>query len=254
MMTEIIIYIIAGLLAGMATGLVGLSAATIIAPIFVTVLLINPYVAIGIALASDVFASSLSTFHYIRYKNIHLKRAILLAVSVILFAIVGSYLSSFAKPTNLGFMLNIFVVLLGLRFIIFPVKERAEKKIFTFTKSKVISSLFWGAVIGFISGYFGAGGGLSMLVVLTLILGYDLKTGVGTSLFIMVFTAFVGAASHIIIGGTLWIPLIITSIAALLGANMASLFANRVNHKKLNLVIGYGLLILGIVLNIVYVL
>ncbi|MFW5838552.1 MAG: sulfite exporter TauE/SafE family protein [Bacillota bacterium] len=253
-MTEIIIYIVAGLLAGVATGLVGLSAATIIAPIFVTLLFINPYVAIGIALASDVFASSLSTVHYIRYKNIHLKRAVLLAISVILFVILGSYLSSFAKPTNLGFMLNIFVVLLGLRFIIFPVKDRAEKKIFTFTKSKILSSLFWGAIIGFISGYFGAGGGLSMLVVLTMILGYDLKTGVGTSLFIMVFTAFVGATSHIIIGGTLWIPLIITSIAALVGANMASLFANRVNHKKLNLVIGYGLLTLGIILNIVYLL
>ncbi len=251
-MTEILVYIIAGLLAGIATGLVGLSAATIIAPIFVTVLLINPYVAIGIALASDVFASSLSTFHYIRYKNIHLKRAIILAISVVLFAILGSYLSSFAKPNSLGFMLNVFVVLLGLRFIIFPIKERAEQKIFTFTKSKIISSLFWGAVIGFISGYFGAGGGLSMLVVLTIILGYDLKTGIGTSLFIMIFTAFVGAASHIIIGGTLWVPLLITAIAALVGANMASLFANKVNHKKLNRVIGYGLLILGIVLNIAY--
>ena len=78
-MIDIIVYIIGGFLAGIATGLVGLSAATIIAPLFVTVLLINPYIAIGIALASDVLASSLSAFHYIKNKNIQLTSASVMA-------------------------------------------------------------------------------------------------------------------------------------------------------------------------------
>ena len=33
------------------------------------------------------------------------------------------------------------------------------------------------------------------------VLGYELKTAVGTSVFIMAFTAFTGAASHFAIGG-----------------------------------------------------
>jgi hypothetical protein len=107
-------------------------------------------------------------------------------------------------------------------------------------------------VIGIISGYFGAGGGLSMLAILTIVLGYDLKTGVGTSVFIMVFTAFVGAATHIIIGGTIWIALVITSIAALIGANLASKYANQVNHDILNKVIGSVLVIFGVVLILIY--
>ncbi|MFP4479150.1 MAG: sulfite exporter TauE/SafE family protein [Candidatus Izemoplasmatales bacterium] len=253
-MIDILIYIIAGVIAGIATGLVGLSAAVIIAPMFVTLLGMDPYIAVGIALASDVFASSFSAFHYIKHKNIRLKSAIIMALTVLIFAILASIFSSNAKPTNLGIMLNLFVVLLGLRFLVFPVQDNQNKKIFTFTKSKFFASIFWGAVIGTISGYFGAGGGLSMLAVLTVVLGYNLKTAVGTSVFIMVFTAFVGATTHIIIGGTEWSALIITSIAAMVGANIASIYANSIDHKILNLVIGSVLVLFGIFLTLSYLL
>lgn len=39
-----------------------------------------------------------------------------------------------------------------------------------------------------------------MLLILTSVLGYELKTAVGTSVFIMSFTAFTGAVSHFAIG------------------------------------------------------
>ena len=43
---------------------------------------------------------------------------------------------------------------------------------------------------------------MMMLLVLTSVLGYELKTAVGTSVFIMAFTALTGAISHFTIGGT----------------------------------------------------
>lgn len=252
-MEDFVIYIIGGFFAGVATGLIGLSAATIIAPLFIVILGMPPYTAIGIALASDVLASSLSAYHYIKNKNIHLKSAIVMAITVVFFTVIASYLSSNTDPVNLGIMVNIFVLILGIRFLVFPVKGNADGKIFKFTKSKFIASVFWGIVIGLTSGYFGAGGGLSMLAVLTIILGYDLKKAVGTSVFIMVFTAFVGAASHIIIDGTIWLAIFITGVAALIGANIASKYANKVNNKILNITIGSSLTVLGAVLIIIYV-
>lgn len=39
-----------------------------------------------------------------------------------------------------------------------------------------------------------------MLLILTSVLGYELKTAVGTSVFIMTFTALTGALSHFTIG------------------------------------------------------
>ena len=90
------------------------------------------------------------------------------------------------------------------------------------------------------------------MALLTMRLGYDLKTGVGTSVFIMVFIAFVGAIVHILIGGTLILPLIITSISAFVGANLASKYANKIDGPKLNKIIGIFLLIYGSSLIIVY--
>lgn len=249
---EILVYIIGGLLAGVATGLVGLSAAVIIAPLFATVAGFSPYVAIGIALAADVFASATSSVNYIRYKNVDFKHAKWLAVSVMIFTIVGSYLSKDMDPQNHGSLLNFVVVLLGLRFLLFPVQGHPNSKLFKVGKMILFQSLLWGILIGMISGYFGSGGGLSMLAVLTMMLGYGLKKGVGTSVTIMTFVAFVGAATHIIVGGTDWFALVIASIAAFVGANGASIFANKISSKLLNQIIGIFLIVYGVVLVILY--
>ena len=102
--------------------------------------------------------------------------------------------------------------------------------------------------IGFICGFIGAGGGMMMLLILTSVLGYELKTAVGTSVFIMAFTAFTGAASHFAIGGvpdlTIWILCIIFT---LLWARIAAVFANKATPKTLNRATGIILVVLGIV-------
>lgn len=248
-----IIYIIGGILAGIATGLVGLSAATIIAPLFATMLEMDPYMAIGIALASDVLASATSSYTYIKNKNIHFnKKSFIFGATVIVFAAIGSYFSKDTDPNNLNSALNFFVVLLGIRFLVYPVKDRGQGKLMKQGKAIIIQSVLWGAIIGMISGYFGAGGGLSMLAVLTMLLGYQLKPGVGTSVFIMTFTAAIAAGVHFIIGGVEWFPLLITCIAAFIGANLASIFANKTTDKKLNIVIGVFLVCFGISLLLVY--
>lgn len=249
---EIIVYIIGGLLAGIATGLVGLSAATIIAPLFATVLGMNPYVAIGIALFSDIFASAISAVTYYKNKNINMKKALPLAIPVVIFCIVASILSRDTDPYNLNSALNIFVCVLGIRFIVYPVQSGNSKAILKGPKLLMIQTIIWGVIIGLISGWFGGGGGLSMLAVLTMLLGYGLKEGVGTSVFIMIFTAFVGSITHIIIGSTFILPLIITSISAFIGANLASVFANKVTELTLNRVVGSFLIVYGVCLVIVF--
>lgn len=252
MVVEIIIYIIGGILAGVATGLVGLSAATIIAPLFATMLGMDPYIAIGIALASDVFASATSSIVYISHKNYNIKHASILAITVILFTILGSILSRHMDPYNLNSTINIFVFVLGIRFLVYPVKNRGQEKVMIIGKYLIIQSIVWGAVIGMISGYFGSGGGLSILAFLTMALGYNLHKGIGTSVIIMTFTALLGAVTHIILEGTEWLPLIITSISALIGANVASLFANRINGVLLNRIVGTFLICYGISLILVH--
>ena len=63
-MFKIIICILAGLGAGLGTGFAGMSAAAVISPMLITFLHMDPYLAVGIALASDVLASAASAYTY----------------------------------------------------------------------------------------------------------------------------------------------------------------------------------------------
>lgn len=87
-----------------------------------------------------------------------------------------------------------------------------------------------------------------MLLLLTTILNYELKTAVGTSVFIMTFTAFTGAISHFLIGGTPdWLIWILCVVFTLLWARIAAVFANKAKPETLNRATGIILVILGIV-------
>ena len=88
-----------------------------------------------------------------------------------------------------------------------------------------------------------------LLITLTSVLGYGLKTAVGTSTFIMTFTALTGAVSHIVIGGIPnMVALVVCVVFALIGARASALFANKVDAKKQNQVTGVALCALGAVL------
>ena len=113
---------------------------------------------------------------------------------------------------------------------------------------RIVQSILCGVMIGFICGFVGAGGGMMMLMILTVVLGYELKTAVGTSVFIMAFTALTGAVSHFAIGGAPdWPVLILCVIFTLLWARIAARFANKAEPRTLNRATGVILLILGLV-------
>ena len=96
-------------------------------------------------------------------------------------------------------------------------------------------SVLCGMIIGFICGFVGAGGGMMMLLILVTVLGYELKTAGGTSVFIMAFTAFTGSVSHFVIGGAPdLLTLFFCVISTLLWARIAARFANKASAITLN--------------------
>lgn len=98
----------------------------------------------------------------------------------------------------------------------------------------------------------GMGAGLMMLLILTGVLGYELKMAVGTSVFIMAFTALTGALSHFAIGGAPDPLLLVLCVTfTLLWARIAALFANKASAQVLNRATGIVLVILGIIMIII---
>lgn len=245
-MLKVIICILAGLGAGLGTGFAGMSAAAVISPMLIAFLGMDPYMAVGIALASDVLASAVSAITYWKNKNLDIKNGLIMMVSVLCFTALGSMIASMVPKTAMGNFSVIMTLLLGIKFIVRPVVAPKQRFTGATTVQKAVRSVLCGALVGFICGFVGAGGGMMMLLVLTSVLGYELKTAVGTSVFIMSITALTGATSHFVIGG---MPdtktLILCIVSTLVFAQVAALLANRAQPKTLNRITGAVLVILG---------
>ena len=169
-------------------------------------------------------------------------------VSVLVFTVVGSYISSLVPSTTMGNFSVFMTFLLGIKFIVKPVMTTKEAMQGVAAGKRALQSVICGIAIGFICGFVGAGGGMMMLLILTSVLGYELKTAVGTSVFIMAFTAFTGAASHFAIGGMPDITVfVLCVIFTLVWARIAAVIANKAAPKTLNRMTGVILVILGIV-------
>ncbi len=239
----------AGMGAGLGTGFAGMSAAAVISPMLITFLDMEPYMAVGIALSSDVLASAVSAYTYGKNKNLDIKNGIIMMMTVLLFTVVGSYVSSLVPSAAMGNFSVFMTFLLGIKFILKPVMTTKEQMAAVSQKKRIVQSILCGMAIGFICGFVGAGGGMMMLLILTSVLGYELKTAVGTSVFIMVFTAFTGAASHFAIGGKPDLLVLALCIIFTFGwARIAALFANRATPETLNRATGVVLVILGLVI------
>ncbi len=198
---------------------------------------------------SDVLASAVSAYTYHKNKNLDIKNGLIMMASVLTFTVVGSWVASKVPSATMGGFSVFMTFLLGIKFIVRPVMTTKEAMQGVSAKKRAIQSLVCGVLIGFICGFIGAGGGMMMLLILTSVLGYELKTAVGTSVFIMTFTALTGAVSHFMIGGAPdWFVWALCVVFTLLWARIAAVFANKADPKTLNRATGVVLVVLGVVI------
>ena len=253
---ELLWYIIASLGAGIGTGLAGLSAATVMVPILIVLCpsfsgQTGAYQATAIALASDILGSAVTTYTYAKNKNIDLKRGWIMLVCILTMCTVGSYVAFLAGNVVLGSFTLFLTFFIGIRFLIKPDTSRKEQaaKGEKLDWKGIAISLFFGITIGFGTGFVGTGGGMMMLVVFTAFLGMELKTAVGTSTFIMTFTALIASVSHILIHPVIllekWDVMLLCIVIATTASLGSARFANRVSNRTVGLVTGAVLTLLG---------
>lgn len=242
-MQKILVAVIAGLLAGMGTGFAGLSAAVFISPMLISFLGVDSFSAIGIALASDVLASGASTVTYRRHGNIDLHRNWPLMATVLAFAVIGSAASHAftglaGGETFMSWWLPLSTLGLGIKLALFPAEEGPEGRK-PVPLPPVAVMVLSGAYIGFVCGFQGAGGGLMLLFVLSVLLGNEFKRAVGTSVCIMTFTALIGAVSHFMLRGLPDLRLLVICVSVtLVSAQGAAMVANRIPAMRLKRITG----------------
>lgn len=248
--------IVAALGAGIGTGLAGLSAATVMVPILIVLCTsfsgeTGAYQATAIALASDILGSAVTAWTYAKHKNIDLKRGWIMLVCILAMCTVGSYVAFIVGNVVLGGFTLFLTFFIGIRFLVKPDTSRKEQagKGEKLDWKGVAISLFFGLTIGFGTGFVGTGGGMMMLIVFTAFLGMELKTAVGTSTFIMTFTALIASVSHILIHPAIvlekWNVMLLCIVVATVASLLSARFANRVKNRTVGLVTGAVLTVLG---------
>ena len=260
---EIIWYLLASIGAGVGTGLAGLSAATVMVPILIVLCPsfsgeTGAYQATAIALASDILGSAVTAYTYWKKGNINLRRGWIMMACIVTMCTVGSYVAWLAGNRVLGSFTLFLTFFIGIRFLVKPdTSPRPEAKAKTrFDWKDVCVSLFFGLTIGFGTGFVGTGGGMMMLIVFTVFLGMDLKSAVGTSTFIMTFTALIASVSHIMIHPAIvfdrWQVLLVCMVVATVASLLSARFANRVDNRTVGLVTGSVLTVMGGLLLILH--
>lgn len=265
-MQFILLLILGGLGSGAVTGLAGASASTIITPLLTMFAGVPAYNAIAIALFTDVFSSSISAYTFWKNGNVDLKKGGQLTVIIVLGTIAGSYLAKFVSSAALGGISALSILLISINFLkkanrlekeAKGLVEKQEEKLY-FQDHKQIATVISGLLIGFICGFMGAGGGLMILLILTSIQGLDTKKGVGTSIFVMAFSALSGGIAHITelqpydVSTGAYLPndmgmlvaILITGVTSLIGARFAAKFANKTEEYNLLRIVAITFLVL----------
>ena len=173
LLITLLVTFFAGMGAGLGTGFAGMSAAAVISPMLITFLHMDPYMAVGIALSSDVLASAASAYTYGKNKNLDIRNGLIMMGAVLAFTVVGSFVASLVPSTTMGNFSVFMTFLLGIKFILRPVMTTKEAMQGVSAQKRAIQSLVCGMLIGFICGFVGAGGGMMMLLILTSVLGYE---------------------------------------------------------------------------------
>jgi len=242
-----IILLASGIGAGLITGLIGASAATFMAGILISVLSYGAYVAIGISLVTDVFASLVSVYIYKKAQSIDLKKGLLIGGLAGIFAFAGSIFARIIPEITLGNGLGILILITGISFLGNPTKIKKTKLVSYFENKKILASILIGTILGFFGGIFGVGGGIGILVALVFILGFPIKKAVGTAILIMAFISFSGGIGHFVARNIPLLAILITSIGGIIGAMASSKFVGKISEEQMFKISGVALILIALV-------
>lgn len=247
--------IVVGVLTGSITSLIGASGVMIIVPILTMFFHVSIHNAIGTSLFVDVIASLTVSYSYFKKGNIDLKSGIWIALTSIIGAQFGASWASKMGAANLSAVFGIVMILAGFSLLRkgFQTEDDSSKPIGRFLNfkkeyQKIIAALLIGLGIGILSGLFGAGGGVMILLALTVLMSFPLHKAIGTSTMIMAITALSSTIGYASRGN---IDLVIGSFiaaGAVIGGIVGSKFANNMIEKTLQKVVGIFFMAMGVIM------
>ena len=236
---------------GISVGIASGTAESFMVPFLTIYLAASVYQAVGTSLLIDGIIGGTAGVIFLLKGNVRIKSVIIVLITGMIGASIGGIFTTGTPEIGLKIAIAIVLITLGVTLLRGGVKRNVDyvksKINFSWFKNhKIFSSIVFGSIVGFASGFSGMGSSGIVTFFLIFIMEYDLHTSIGTSLLMMLFIAGSGAITHGIRNEVLWTIALIAGIGAIIGAVLGSLFANRINEEKLGRLIGGIIVILGL--------
>ncbi|OPX79473.1 MAG: Sulfite exporter TauE/SafE [Methanosaeta sp. PtaB.Bin039] len=248
MMNEELVLAVTGLAVGLASGMLGVGGCFIMVPVQYWLLLdrgldstlaIRSAFGTGLAVALPTAASG--AYAHRRRGAVDSRTGMALGGAGIAGALIGGYMAAHlpAEPLRLIFG---FVVLVGAaRMALLPFCQQDAYK-----EPSLVQLLAWGFPVGIVSGLSGIGGGVLLVPLMVIFLGFQIRRAVGTSSLAVTLTSMGGLVSYVIngwgiqtISGSLgYVNLTHAAILALTSVPMAQIgtaYSHRLPEKQLRI-------------------
>ena len=198
----IIILLITGTFVGFASGLLGVGGGFIMVPVqffLLTAIGVDPTIAIRIAFGTSlavILPTALSgTLGHMRRGAVLRRPAMFMGIAGVIGAFIGGITASNVPGDILRFLFGFLVLAAALWMVVARYPETREEP-----KKGALSYIFWGFAAGFAAGLLGIGGGILMVPILIILMGFGAHKAVGTSSAVIIFTSIGGIVAYILSG------------------------------------------------------
>jgi hypothetical protein len=253
-----------GFFAGGYGTLIGAGGGFVLAP---TLLLIYPGEApetvTSVSLAVVFFNALSGTLAYARSGRIDFKSGLIFALATIPGAVVGALATIAVSRERFNLIFGLLLIAVATFLALSPSKKTAAgiaqagsdmSAAPNLNRPTLIAGAGVSTLLGFISSFFGIGGGFLYVPALVYLLRFPVHIATATSLFVLTITAFTGSATHVAAGlfhhGIR--AAIALSIGAILGAQIAARLSQRIHGDWIirSLAVALGLVGLRLVVSV----
>jgi len=227
--------------------MVGLGGGLIFSPLFV-LLKFPVTTAVSASLFLNGIAAMSAAITYFRKKMVDVKIGLPLVVTSTLFAPIGAMVTGRINIHIFTGILAIVIIVAATR-MLFSRKIESEGKSVSSTR-RIIGGGGIGALIGFMAGLLGIGGGVFVVPLLIYLLKVPTKTAAATSIFVVIFSSFSGFIAHISLADTDWKFILIAAAFSFMGGQLGSkIMADKLKGRTVRLI--FGLVLLGFAFKLI---
>ncbi|MDO9463748.1 MAG: sulfite exporter TauE/SafE family protein [bacterium] len=239
---------LAGVLAGIGSGLLGMGGGAILVPVLLFVFSLPIKEAIGTSLCIIVLTAISAIIVHWKEKQVNLKLAIIMALTGVIGAQLGSYLNEIIPDNIIKFIFTVVVIIFGFKMWIGTNNGKEETSTTNTSNIKFNKSLalILGLIAGTASGLLGIGGALIMVPVMHIFLHIPMNICVGTSLFIVFFNSLSGVVGYIARGDANLKLAIFIAVGSVLAAPFGAKLSVKISREKLRKIFAVVLVLAGI--------